>query len=251
MGHGNLVVDLDVDLDVDGLGHGFALVYVYVYVHVYVQVLKRQGLPMTKGRLEAFSDGVFAIAITLLVLELTVPKGHPQGGLWAALGREWPSFFAYLVSFLVIGIMWVNHHAIFDKVRAVDRAVLFANLALLLFVSVIPFPTRLVAEYLIGADAPVAMAVYSATMLAAGLAYAVLWVVVTRDAGILHEHLDRGAERAALRRFGLGNVVYLATVGLSFVSPVTTLAVHGAVALYYCFDQLRAEAPASAPDRPA
>jgi uncharacterized membrane protein len=206
---------------------------------------------MSRGRLEAFSDGVFAIAITLLVLDLAVPKGHPEGGLWAALGREWPSFFAYLVSFLVIGIMWVNHHAVFDKVRAVDRPVLFANLGLLLFVSVIPFPTRLVAEYLTGRDAPVAMAVYSAAMLAAGVSYATLWLVVTRDAGILHEHLDRAAQRAAIRRFGLGNLVYLATVGLSFVNPVATLAVHGAVAVYYCFDQLRAEAPASAPDRPA
>jgi uncharacterized membrane protein len=205
---------------------------------------------MTKGRLEAFSDGVFAIAITLLVLELSVPKGHPEGGLWAALGREWPSFFAYLVSFLVIGIMWVNHHAVFDKVRAVDRVVLFANLGLLLFVSVIPFPTRLVAEYLTSRDATVAMAVYSATMLAAAILYNLLWLAVTRDAGILHEHLHRRAERAAIRRFGLGLVVYLGTVGLSFVNPVATLAVHGAVALYYCFDQLRAEAPASSPDRP-
>lgn len=205
---------------------------------------------MSKGRLEAFSDGVFAIAITLLVLELAVPKGHPPGGLWAALGREWPSFFAYLVSFLVIGIMWVNHHAVFEKVRAVDRAVLFANLALLLFASVIPFPTRLVAEYLTSPDARVAMAVYSATMLAAAVSYATLWLVVTRDAGILHQHLDRAAERAAIRRFGLGNVVYLATVGLSFVSPVVTLAVHGAIAVYYCFDQLRTGAAASAPGGP-
>ena len=206
---------------------------------------------MSKGRLEAFSDGVFAIAITLLVLELAVPKGHPEGGLWAALGREWPSFFAYLVSFLVIGIMWVNHHAVFEKVRAVDRAVLFANLALLLFVSVLPFPTRLVAEYLTGRDAPAAMAVYSAVMLAASLSYAGLWLVVTRDAGILHPHLDHASERAALRRFGLGNLVYLAALGLSFLSPVTALAVHGAMALYYCFDQLRTGAPASVSDRPA
>lgn len=206
---------------------------------------------MTKGRLEAFSDGVFAIAITLLVLDLTVPKGQPDGGLWAALGREWPSYFAYLVSFLVIGIMWVNHHAVFEKVRTVDRAVLFANLLLLLFTSAIPFPTRLVAEYLTSrADARVAMAVYSATMLASGLSYGTLWLVITRDAGILAPHLDRAAERAAIRRFGLGNVAYLATVGLSFLNPVATLAVHGAIAAYYCFDQLRTGAtPAS--DRPS
>ncbi len=195
---------------------------------------------MSKGRLEAFSDGVFAIAITLLVLDLTVPKGQPDGGLWAALGREWPSYFAYLVSFLVIGIMWVNHHTVFEKVRRVDRAVLFANLALLLFTSVIPFPTRLAAEYLTAnADARIAMAVYSGAMLACAVSYGTLWLVITRDAGVLHEHLDRAIERAAIRRFGFGNVVYLATVGLSFLNPIATLAVHGAIALYYCFDQLR------------
>lgn len=207
---------------------------------------------MTKGRLEAFSDGVFAIAITLLVLDLTVPKGHPDGELWAALGREWPSYFAYLVSFLVIGIIWVNHHTVFEKVRAVDRAVLFANLALLLFVSVIPFPTRLVAEYLTSsADARVAVAIYSTTMLATGLSYGALWLVITRDAGLLHAHLDRAAQRAAIRRFGLGNVVYLLTIGLSFLNPVATLAVHGAIAVYYCFDQLRTGTAAGNPERPA
>jgi len=195
---------------------------------------------MSKGRLEAFSDGVFAIAITLLVLDLTVPRGHPDGGLWAALGRQWPSFFAYLVSFLVIGIIWVNHHAVFDRVRAVDRAVLFANLALLLFVSVIPFPTRLVAEFLTRtADARAAVAVYSAVMLGMALSYTALWLVITREAGLLHAHLDRAAQRAAIRRFGIGCAVYLGTIGLAFVHPVATLAIHGAIALYYCFDQLR------------
>ena len=195
---------------------------------------------MSKGRLEAFSDGVFAIAITLLILDLKVPGGHPDGGLWTALGREWPSFFAYLVSFLVIGIIWVNHHAVFDRVRVVDRSVLFANLALLLFVSVIPFPTRLVADFLTSpADARVAVAVYSAGMLGMAVSYTALWLVITREAGILHAHLDRAAERAAVLRFGIGSVVYLCTVGLAFVHPIATLAIHGAIALYYCFDQLR------------
>jgi uncharacterized membrane protein len=204
---------------------------------------------MSGRRLEAFSDGVFAIAITLLVLDLAVPPRDdtPEGGLAAALGREWPAYFAYLVSFLVIGIIWVNHHTVFDKVRQVDRPVLFANLGLLLVVSAIPFPTRLLAEYLTaGADSHMAAAVYSATMLAMGLAYSGLWLVITRDARLLHEHVDPVASRAALRRFGLGNVFYLATVGLAFVNAIATLAVHAALALYYCFDQLRT--PEANPD---
>jgi uncharacterized membrane protein len=197
---------------------------------------------MSGRRLEAFSDGVFAIAITLLVLDLAVPSRAetPEGGLAAALGREWPTYFAYLVSFLVIGIIWVNHHTVFDKVRQVDRPVLFANLGLLLVVSAIPFPTRLLAEYLTaGADSHIAAAVYSATMLAMGLAYSGLWLVITRDPRLLHEHVDPVTSRAALRRFGLGNIFYLATVGLAFVNAIATLAVHAALAIYYCFDQLR------------
>jgi TMEM175 potassium channel family protein len=196
---------------------------------------------VSSRRTEAFSDGVFAIAITLLVLDLVVPTRQEaaEAGLGHALAHEWPAYFAYLVSFLIIGIIWVNHHSMFDKVRRVDRPVLFANLALLLVVSLIPFPTRLLAEYLTaGAASHVAAAVYSATMLAMGLAYATLWMLLTRDADLLQRGVDPRAGRAALVRFGLGNVFYLATIGLSFVNATATLAVHGALAIYYCFDQL-------------
>jgi uncharacterized membrane protein len=195
----------------------------------------------TCRRLEAFSDGVFAIAITLLVLDLAVPAREEltAGHLGSALAHRWPSYFAYLVSFLVIGIIWINHHTVFDKVRFVDRPVLFVNLALLLVVSVIPFPTHLLAEYLTaGADSHVAAAVYSVTMFAMGVAFGALWLTITRDERLLHERIDRATGRAAIRRFGAGNIFYLATIGLSFVSAVATLAVHAALAVYYCFDQL-------------
>jgi uncharacterized membrane protein len=193
------------------------------------------------GRVEAFSDAVFAIAITLLVLDLAVPPRDEvrPGDLASTLAHQWPAYFAYLVSFLVIGIIWVNHHTMFSKVDRVDRPVLFANLGLLLFVSVLPFPARLLAEYLTaGTDAHTAAAVYSATMLMMGIAFSVLWIAVTRDVGLLQQHVDAAASRAALRRFGLGNLAYLVTIGLSFVNAIATLSVHAALALYYCFDQL-------------
>jgi TMEM175 potassium channel family protein len=195
---------------------------------------------MSGRRLEAFSDGVFAIAITLLVLDLVVPDPGEEGArLGARLAHQWPSYVAYVVSFLVIGIIWVNHHTVFNRVRLVDRPVLFANLALLLVVSVIPFPTRLIAEYLTaGPDSHLAAAIYSATMLAMGVAYSALWLAVTRDARLLHEHVDPSAGRAALRRFGIGSVLYIGTIGLSYVNAILTLAVHGTLAVYYCFDQL-------------
>jgi len=194
------------------------------------------------ARLEALSDGVMAIAITLLVLDLRVPARDTLADheLASALGHQWPSYLAYVVSFLVIGIIWTNHHAMFGLVRQVDRGVLFANLLLLFVVSVIPFPTRLLAEYLTapGSGSHVAAAVYSATMLLMSFAFSGLWLAITRDAELTHARLGRAESVATLRRFGAGSVVYAATVGLSFVSAVATLAVHGAIALYYCFDQL-------------
>ncbi len=195
---------------------------------------------MDSGRLEAFSDGVFAIAITLLVLDLIVPgmdEAH-EIGLGAALAAEWPSYFAYLVSFLVVGVIWINHHTMFTLVRGVDRRVLFVNLLLLLMISVIPFPTRLLAEYLLDPDASVAAAVYSATMFVMGIAFSSLWLAITHDARLLHNPIDPAVRRVAWQRFGVGGVVYAATIGLSFVSAVLTLAVHAALGVYYCFDQL-------------
>src|SRR5436309_13539589 len=97
---------------------------------------------MRTNRVEAFSDGVLAMAITLLILEISVPdvKGDD---LLDALGHQWPSYVAYVVSFLTIGIMWVNHHALFDHIRIVDRGLLFVNLFLLLAIAFVPFPTAL------------------------------------------------------------------------------------------------------------
>jgi uncharacterized membrane protein len=95
---------------------------------------------LSTSRTEAFSDGVFAIAATLLVLELKVPHVEP-GGLWDALLEQWPSYATYVVSFLIIGIIWVNHHAVMERIRRVNRRLLFMNLVFLMVVAVIPFPT--------------------------------------------------------------------------------------------------------------
>ena len=192
------------------------------------------------ARLETFSDGVLAIAITLLVLDLKVPNRQAlDGSLGQALAREWPSYVAYLVSFLVIGFLWVNHHAMFTLIARVDRSLLFLNLLLLLVVAATPFPTALLAEYLTaGRDSHLAAAVYSGTMLAMSIAFTLLWNNVTRNGHLLHKHVDRLAARAAMRRFGVGLVIYLGTIGLSFVSAVLTLGAHLVIALYYCFDQL-------------
>src|SRR5574341_471816 len=112
-------------------------------------------------RLEAFSDGVFAIAITLLILEIKVP--HAEHGLWAGLLALWPSYIAFLMSFIVILIMWVSHHELMRMVERVNYPFLFANGLLLLTVTFVPFPTAILAEHLAEAEAKTAVTFYCAT----------------------------------------------------------------------------------------
>jgi uncharacterized membrane protein len=200
------------------------------------------------SRLEAFSDGVFAIAITLLVIEIEVPHGE-NGGLTHALAAQWPSYAAYAVSFAVIGIMWVNHHTLIELVATVDRPLLFLNLLLLMFVAFIPFSTALLAEHLLSPspDSNAAAAVYSANGVANAIGFNLIWRYIVRDARLLHPHLDVDQLRLRTRRFSLGLVIYPLTVALSFVGAPLTLAVHGLVAAYYVVDQITTS-PKLSPD---
>jgi uncharacterized membrane protein len=139
---------------------------------------------VTTGRLEAFSDGVFAIAITLLVLDLHVPRSSdsPTGQLLgAALLRQWPAYFAYATSFVTILIMWVNHHHIIARLAKADHTFLFLNGLLLMAVSVVPFPTSIPAEYLQRPGQTVAAAVYTGTFVVLALVYNLWWHYATAD----------------------------------------------------------------------
>ena len=194
---------------------------------------------MSKGRLEAFSDGVFAIAITLLVLDLHVPaRDALHGSLGRALATQWPSYAAYVTSFLIIGIIWMNHHAVFRLVRTVDRRVLFVNLLLLMVVSAIPFPTALFAEYLTaGRDAKIAALVYSAVMLAMAVVFTGLYLLITGNAEQLADGVDPVAVRGTRGRFSVGVIVYVFTVVIAFLSAPLCLVAHFCIAVYYAFEQ--------------
>jgi TMEM175 potassium channel family protein len=196
-------------------------------------------------RLEAFSDGVFAIAITLLVLELHVPDVG-DGELWSALRDEWPQFAAYFTSFLIIGIMWVNHHSMFRQIVRADRVLMFLNLLLLLWMAMLPFPTDMVARYLTesSSNAHVAAAVYSANLTLAAIAFSLLWARAVR-AGLVGQRMTPREQWQSIGRFSVGTFVYAATIGLAFVSAPVTLAVQFLLAAYYAFEQLHTRRSAS------
>jgi uncharacterized membrane protein len=193
---------------------------------------------MSTNRLEAFSDGVFAIAATLLVLELHVPTVG-SGPLFALLVGQWPSYAAYAVSFLTIGIIWVNHHAMFALVRRVDRPLLFLNLLLLLVIAVIPFPTAVVGQWITDPqDASVAAALLGLVFLAMGLSFGAIWLYAVGHRELALEGIRPALVRSAVPRFTIGNLVYLVGIGLAFVSPLLSLLVYGLVAVYYVFPTL-------------
>ena len=192
---------------------------------------------MTKTRLEAFSDGVFAVAITLLVLEIAIPTGED---LWHKLGDEWPSFASFFVSFWVIGIIWVNHHGVMDHLKRTDRGVLYLNLLVLMSVVFIPFSTALMAEHLkSGADERVAAFVYAGAFFLMAVAFGILWEYIIRHRERLGVELTDDQVRSITRSFHLGTPFYGVAVGVAFISPTAVLLIIAAMAVYYMVSGMR------------
>jgi uncharacterized membrane protein len=192
---------------------------------------------MRTNRLEAFSDGVFAVAITLLVLDLSVPEG---GDLWHQLKEEWPSFASFLVSFWVIGIIWVNHHGLIDHLNRTNRSVLYLNLLVLMTVVFIPFATALMAEHLkSGADERVAAIVYALAFLAMGIAFNLFWTYVVKHRPELGVQIPDEEVRRMSVGFMIGSPIYAVAVIMAFISPAVVLIIIGAVAGYYMLAGMR------------
>ncbi len=194
-------------------------------------------------RLEAFSDGVFAIAITLLVLEIRVP-GRPDvaghGGLVGALAHLWPSYLGFLISFVTIGIMWANHHSIFQYIRRVDRYFLIINILFLMWIAFLPFPTAVLAQHLRDPDTrQSAVAVFSATFVLIAVGFNSLWWYGAGRERLLGHAVDRRGVQSISRRYAVGPVAYLTALGLAFVNVWASLAVHGVLAAFYLFPERR------------
>lgn len=193
---------------------------------------------MSRQRLEAFSDGVMAVAITLLVLDLHVNPNSSQS-LGQQLVTEWPSFVAFLVSFLVIGVIWVNHHAVIRRADHVDRLLLFYNLLLLLFVTIMPFTTATLAGYLAhgsAQDVRVAVLLYGGAMTGMAVSFTLLFARVSRfeTAG---GDVWPATRIRSIARFGIGTVLYPVVALVGLLNAPLMLAIYGGLSIYYMFNQ--------------
>jgi len=201
----------------------------------------------SKGRVEAFSDGVFAIAITLLILEIRVPEAE-DGALWNDLLRLWPSYGAYAVSFLTIGVMWVNHHHLMAFVARVDRGLLYRNLALLGVVGFIPFPTALLAEYTAGhglANQRAAVGAYGLTMIVLSIAFTLLWSHLDRHPELTTNDGDPAVIRGSVMQAATGIAAYVVATGVAFVAPIVSLAIYALLVVAFAFARPRTPRPAA------
>jgi uncharacterized membrane protein len=199
---------------------------------------------VSKGRVEAFSDGVFAIAITLLVLTIAQPSNYRD--LAHQLWDRWPALAAYVVSFVVIGIMWLNHHSVFGYFERVDRPLVYLNQLLLLTVVFLPYPTGVLGEALRrGEGARTAAVVYTATMAANAYCWSVLWIYASRGRRLLHAGFPEDQRRVATTAFTAGSVVYTLAIGIALVNAYASLVFHALMAVYYAVDPLSRRAASS------
>ncbi len=200
-------------------------------------------------RVEAFSDGVFAIAITLLVLELKpaidhVLEGHPEIGLFGAMWEQWPIFLAFVISFATLGIMWLNHHRLFNLIIRIDHTLLVLNLFVLFAATVVPFPTALLGEY---SKDPTsfrdATLLYGGAFVLVAIAYNLLWRYATYRNHLLDQHVDPQQVKRINRQYLFGPIMYAVAFALAWVSPVLSLGVEALLAAFYLLPGIELKRP--------
>jgi uncharacterized membrane protein len=185
------------------------------------------------GRLETFADGVFAIAITLLVLGIHLPE--PHAALWDALRAQWPALLAYVISFLTIGIMWISHHQMFTVIGRSNMTFAFINVVFLMVVAFVPYPTQVLADRIgSGVDATGATLLYGGVMVGIAIMFNAIWAYAARGPGrLLRTDLDRRAIEEGARGYRYGPPGYVLITLLAFISPILSLAGFAAFAVYW------------------
>ncbi len=203
------------------------------------------------GRLEAFSDGVVAIAITLLILTIPVPSDVKPDRLPIEIGAHWPAFLAYVLSFVTILIMWVNHHMLFTMIRRTDHTFLMINGLLLMLVTFVNYPTALIAETLKEGlpsgllmlqgtfNQRTAAAIYSGTFVVTAILFNVLWRYARRDGRLLARDHDRALVDLITRQYRFGPLFYAVAFLFAFVSAPASILVNALLAVYFSFTGTR------------
>ncbi len=198
------------------------------------------------GRLEAFSDGVFAVAITLLVLNIKVPgleglsdKLPDDGALWRELLKEGPMFIAYITSFATIGVMWLNHHKLFKHIKRVNNPLILINLLLLLIIVFIPVPTALLAEYLTHPETHAAALLFSGTYFLMASCFNILWRYAAYRNRLLGKNVDSHSVAAISRQYLYGPLLYLIIFGVAWINTLACIILSLILVLFFAL-----------PDRP-
>ncbi|OLE53249.1 MAG: hypothetical protein AUG51_14220 [Acidobacteria bacterium 13_1_20CM_3_53_8] len=202
----------------------------------YVTEPEKEAEKYETGRIEAFSDGVFAIAITLLVLDLKVPRVQelPVGvHLARALAGQWPAYLGFATSFLTILVMWINHHRLFKQIKRSDHLFLILNGLLLMGVTFVPFPTSLLAEYIQTGEARVAAIIYSGTYVIIAVLYNLLWRYATGGGRLLDENHDRAVVRGITEQYRYGPLMYVIILVVAFFSALASFALCMLLAIFF------------------
>jgi uncharacterized membrane protein len=189
------------------------------------------------ARIEAFSDGVFSIAITLLILEIKIPPAG-SGDLSRQLLRQWPSYVAFVISFAFIGIMWINHHRLFTHIQRSNSALLFLNLLLLLGVTAVPFPTAVLALHFGQSDQRAAAILYHGTYFAIAIFFNILWRYANRY--LLGKDADPSTADKISAKYAVGPLLYLLCIALAWVNVPASLLVNVALAVFFALPPQRA-----------
>jgi uncharacterized membrane protein len=187
---------------------------------------------METARLETFSDGVFAIAATLLILDVQLPEG---GSVAHGLLEIWPAYAAYVLAFVTIGIMWINHHTVFKQIDRVDRTFLIINVFFLMVIAFVPFPTRVLAEHL-QHDAKAAAFAYGATMTLMAVMYNLLWFYAARGRRLIAADADQRTVTGITRAFKPGVPIYAIATLSALVSSWLAFALFEAIAIFYVLE---------------
>jgi uncharacterized membrane protein len=185
----------------------------------------------TPNRLEALADGVFAIVMTLLVLEISVPLVTGTSAnteLTQKIVEMWPKFLAYGVSFLVLGVVWINHHLMFHHIRRADNKLVWINIIMLMFVALVPFSTSLLGEY---GQMQTAVVVYGANILLTLIMGFALWTYATGRYRLVDRDIDPKLVKRTKIMFFVASLLFLLAIGVSFASPVASFCLYGLMAL--------------------